>query len=474
MDLPIFHLDWLNNRFLIGIIAVLHVFINHPLAVGGIAFVSTLEWWGRRTGDARWDKLAYRIMTTFFVITTTIGAMTGVGIWFSAGLVNPIAIGSLIRVFYWGWFTEWIVFVTEVVLILIYYLTWKSWTAQGDAKKRSHIRLGFGLAAASWLTMVLIVAILGFMMDTGTWLRDKSFFSAFLNPAYLPQLSFRTPVAMMMAGGAGLFLVVFFTRGDREFRMKAVRAIALWQLCWSPFAFLGATWYANIIPSTMIANLSVANTTQHFAEWFSIVKQLVLYVTLGGMVLAAWAVIRPQWYPRAMYFVPFIGFLFLLGHFERVREFIRKPFAIGNYLYSNGIRAQDYPLLQKEGMLKHLTYISAREITPENQVRVGKELFMAACSRCHTINGINNISSNLEAMYGKSKTWETDVVANYFVAMHKTRTFMPPFPGNDDERKAIASYLVWLQTNRDEAEPAQSSGVTIPKTEQQPGMAQQR
>lgn len=472
MDLPIFHIDWLNNRFLIGIIAVLHVLINHPLAVGGIAFVSTLEWWGHKTDDKRWDDLAYKIMTTFFVITTTVGAMTGVGIWFSAGLVNPIAIGSLIRVFYWGWFSEWIVFVTEVVLILIYYLTWKSWSTQGAAKKRSHIRLGFGLAAASWLTMVIIVAILGFMMDPGTWLRDKSFFSAFLNPAYLPQLAFRTPIAMMMAGGTGLFLILFFTRHDKEFRKKALRAIALWQLCWSPLAFAGALWYANIIPSTMIANLSVANTTQHFTEWYSIVKQLILYVILSGMALALWATLKPQWYPRALYVIPFIGFLFLLGHFERVREFIRKPFAIGNYLYSNGFRAQDYPLLQQDGMLKHLTYASTRSITPENKIGVGKELFMAACSRCHTINGINSITSNLEAMYGKDKPWVVEDIATYFVAMHKTRTFMPPFPGNAEERKAIAAYLVWLQTHRDEAEPAQSYGVEIPQQTQSGTAAQ--
>ena len=62
--------------------------------------------------------------------------MTGVGIWFSAALVNPAAIGSLIRVFFWAWFVEWLVFVAEVGLILIYYLTWRGW---GRRHKRLHI-----------------------------------------------------------------------------------------------------------------------------------------------------------------------------------------------------------------------------------------------------------------------------------------------------------------------------------------------
>lgn len=36
MDFPMFHLDWLNDRFLIAVIAIIHVMINHGLAVGFI------------------------------------------------------------------------------------------------------------------------------------------------------------------------------------------------------------------------------------------------------------------------------------------------------------------------------------------------------------------------------------------------------------------------------------------------------
>ncbi len=87
--------------------------------------VTFLEWWGHRRGDQRWDTLAYRILTVCFVVTTTLGALTGVGIWLSTSLVNPYAIGSPIRVFFWAWFIEWIVFVVEVVCIMAYYLSWK-------------------------------------------------------------------------------------------------------------------------------------------------------------------------------------------------------------------------------------------------------------------------------------------------------------------------------------------------------------
>ncbi|HAO51563.1 MAG TPA: cytochrome, partial [Runella sp.] len=43
MDFPIFHLDFIGNRALIAIIAVLHAVINHALAVGLMPVVAMLE-----------------------------------------------------------------------------------------------------------------------------------------------------------------------------------------------------------------------------------------------------------------------------------------------------------------------------------------------------------------------------------------------------------------------------------------------
>ena len=327
MDFPIFHLDFLNNRFLIAIIAVLHVLINHPMAVGGIPLVTLLEWRGQKAigGDqAKWDKLALKILFIFFLVTTTIGAMTGVGIWFSASLVNPVAIGSLIRVFFWAWFVEWIVFVTEVVLILFYFLTWKKLSS----KKLFHVRIGILLSIASWITMAIIVAILGFMMDPGNWRTERSLLSGFLNPLYLPQLAFRTPMAMVMGGVLGLFLTNIFVKNDADFRTKATKVISKWILAWVPFLVLGCYWYYRAVPTAMVGNLAVANTTQQFASWYQVFKigigvgvvscfLVAIFGALGKLKLQTWT----------------SGFalLILLGlfsHFERVREFIRKPYAV--------------------------------------------------------------------------------------------------------------------------------------------------
>ena len=461
MEFPIFHLDFLNNRFLIAIIAVLHVMINHPMAVGGMPLVTLLEWKGYRARKKdpeqarQWDRLAYKILFVFFVITTTVGALTGVGIWFSASLVNPMAIGSLIRVFFWAWFTEWIVFVIEVCLILFYFLSWKTFRS-----KRGHIRVGVILTIASWVTMAIITAILGFMMDPGNWQTERSFFHGFMNPLYTPQLAFRTPLAMVMGGACGLFLVPFFLRGTDKFRALATGTISRWTLFWTPFLVAGAFLYYKAVPDSMLGNLPVANSTQSFANWYNGLLWLIL-ISAGcvGLVTLVGAFRRIR-LPALVSLVPFLLLLALLGHFERVREFIRKPYAIGEYLYANAIRVEDYPLLQKEGLLAHSTYAQVKEITPENRLRAGKEVFTIACSRCHTINGINSIRGNLATMYG-DEPWQESLVEQYLGIMHRTRGYMPPFPGNDQEKAALAAYLVWLQSNGDRLPGAQRTGINL-------------
>ncbi len=465
MDFPTFHLDLLGNRLLIATIATLHVVISHSLGVGGMAIVVWMERKG--LADPEWDQIAKKTLFSFFVVTTTVGALTGVGIWFSASLVNPTAIASLIRVFFWAWFVEWIVFVTEVVLILCYYLTWDRWMGE---KKKSHVRMGFNLALFSWLTMVIIVAILAFMMDPGSWHDRKSFLSGFLNPVYLPQLFFRTPLAMVMAGGAA-FIVVAFAKFSNEARRKATHSISRWILFWLPFLVVGSLFYYRAIPEAMKANMGVSLTTQEFVSWYETTRYVIFGSVLAVALISALGVIRRQM-PRPAMVLPFLIFVGLMGTFERSREFIRKPYAIGGYLYANGIRKDDYPLLQKEGLLKFAPFASVQEINEGNIHVAGREVFMLACTRCHTVDGINSVRSRLKKMYG-DEPWKSETISSYLSVMHQARTFMPPFPGNDKEKEALSRYLVALQSDTEFLEGAQTVGVAT-KNDRQPATGERK
>lgn len=466
MDFPMFHLDWLNDRFLIAVIAIIHVMINHGLAVGFIPYITWLEYKGVENApddqitDSNWDTLIRNKMRVAFIITTTIGAMTGVGIWFSVALVSPSSIGSLIRVFYWAWFTEWLVFVTEVVLIMIYYLTWKNSNKSLNAKLK-HIRFGVFLSVASWLTMAIIVSILGFMMDPGNWNTEKSFLNGFTNPIYLPQLAFRTPVALLMGGVFGMLLTTIFSKKGSEIRRKAVKYAGQWILLWTPFAIAGAVYYWNVMPEAMRANMSTAVGSMDFEEYYDLLKYFIIGAASFCIILAVLAIAKPRKINFATVILPCLFVFGFLGIFERVREFVRKPYVIGNYMYSNLLREEDYPLYKKEGILKHATYTSVTEITPDNKVMAGRDVFMLTCSRCHTTNGINSIVDVFENMYGKDKPLNEQAMASYIPNMHQGRAFMPPFPGNKSELEALVAYIKQLQSSGESLQGVQSSGTAV-------------
>ena len=69
-----------------------------------------------------------------------------------------------------------------------------------------------------------------------------------LNPIYLPQLVFRTPLAMVTAGLFALFLTYFFTRGAAELRAPG-RSAGSRPGCWSGCRWAaGRFWYWQAVP----------------------------------------------------------------------------------------------------------------------------------------------------------------------------------------------------------------------------------
>jgi len=455
MDFPIFHLDFFGNRFLIAAIASLHVVINHMLAVGAMPLVAFLEYRGIQSGDRRWDDLAYRILFVCFIVTTTLGALTGVGIWLSTSLVNPHAIGSLIRVFFWAWFAEWTVFVTEVVLIVAYTLSWK--TAWAKQNKKKHLGLGIALAIASWATMAIIVAVLGFQMDTGVWTVEPGFWTAVLNPIYLPQLMFRTPFALVTAALFALMLTGFYTKHDPEFRGRAVRTISAWALVFTAPWLIGALSYWKAIPARMLENVPTALTSLAFGDFLDPLKFIIAGSVLLVAVFCIWGVTAPRRLPTVLLIIPVLLAIWQLSYFERVREFIRKPDVIEAYMYSNALRPADYPLYAEDGLLKHATYTPVRTVTDENRLVAGREMFRLSCSRCHTTHGLNGVVEKFGTMYGWQE-WDPAAVRTYLATMHNMRPFMPPAPGTAEEQSALADYLISLRDDPATLDGAQTSG----------------
>jgi mono/diheme cytochrome c family protein len=286
-------------------------------------------------------------------------------------------------------------------------------------------------------------------------------FSGFTNPLYFPQLIFRTPVAMMMAGCVALLIAAYSIKKENKYRPAFLRHISIWILIWVPVAAVGAYTYYWYIPRAMIGNLPVALATQQFQSWYSSLITVLIAVVAIGFAVSILGSIAPRRIPKHLLFIPVIASFLFLGTFERLREFIRKPYVIGKYMYANGILVEEYPLYQQTGLLKNTPYASVSEITEENRLKAGEEVFNLACTRCHTTHGINSVVVNFERMYGIEKPLEVEPMKAYMKGMHNVRYYMPPFPGNDAELDALARYIRQQQQQPVILEGAQLKGVDV-------------
>ena len=109
MNYPIWVVPYLGGPWVIGIMAIIHIFISH-FAVGGGAFLALAEELAYKRKDDRIYQYLKDHSRFFVLVTTVAGAATGVGIWFTISLVSPDGTGSLIQIFTLAWALEYLFF----------------------------------------------------------------------------------------------------------------------------------------------------------------------------------------------------------------------------------------------------------------------------------------------------------------------------------------------------------------------------
>jgi mono/diheme cytochrome c family protein len=133
-----------------------------------------------------------------------------------------------------------------------------------------------------------------------------------------------------------------------------------------------------------------------------------------------------------------------MGSFETIREAGRRPYIIYDYMYSNSILKTSLPEIQKQGVLQTAKWVKDRDIVSSNPEGAGRELFRIMCHTCHSLGGFRN--DILKRVAGMTP----DDVHYIIGTMGYDRGFMPPFPGNAEERKVLSTYLIDTYKNRSE------------------------
>ena len=420
MNYPIWYLPNMGGSLLIAIIAVFHVVIAH-LAVGGGLFLVLTERKALKTGDE--GMLAYvKTHTGFFMILSMVfGGVTGVGIWFIIALVNPGGTSLLIHNFVFGWAMEWVFFIAEIVALLIYHYRF------GMMSHRNHMIIGWLYFIFAWLSLFIINGILAFMLTPGEWLQTGNFWQGFFNPGFLPGLLFRSAIAFIFAG---VFALVTAARQeDSDLRNRLMRYCAKWM--YAPLALLVLTgvYYAGIINDDSFRNLFHANPeAKPFINLFIISTALLFLLGLLTIVrLNSTA-------QKALSFALVLLCFSWMAGFEYMREIARKPWVIYGYMYSNGIRPEEIKTINITGFLASSRWSRIKKVTEGNMLEAGDELFRLQCMACHTVDGYNGVKSKT------GRLTETGIEA-MLTGMGKINTYMPPFAGTVDEKKALAAFI---------------------------------
>ncbi|EAT15969.1 cytochrome ubiquinol oxidase subunit I [Desulfuromonas acetoxidans] len=420
MNFPVWFLPETGGGLLIAIMAVTHVFVSH-FAVGGGLYLVMTEHKARRENDDQLLEFVKKHAKFFMLLTMVFGGVTGVGIWFTIGLIQPDATSKLIHTFVFGWAAEWVWFLVEIIALIIYYYKFDS------MDERTHLKVGWIYFAAAWLSLFLINGIIGFMLTPGEWVNNHQFFSGFFNPTFWPSLWFRFAISTLLAGVFAFFTTAFI---DVEaFRLKMTRYSSLWCLLSLVVVIPTGYWYLQVLPSGPQEILSASPTIKAMVK-------LGAFSAAGFIVfLTLFTLIKPRWHNLVTAVLVAVCAFGMMGSFEWIREADRRPFVIREMLYSNGIPVDQVEQLS-EGFLAQSKWSAIKVIDADNVQQAGAELFKLQCYACHTLDGINN------DIRSRTATINFNGMVKYLGTMHQRRPFMPPFVGNELEKKALASYLV--------------------------------
>ncbi len=279
-----------------------------------------------------------------------LGALTGVGIWFTIALVQPQATSALVTTFVWAWAIEWAFFATEIAAAMVYYYGWDRLSPQ------THLAVGWVYFASAWASLAVIAGILAFMLTSGDWVRTRSFVDGYFNPTYLPMVALRTSVAVGLAGLYVLFAASFLkdaTLKARVARWSATR----WIVPAAVLVPLTLLWYLSVRgrrrcrgsrdararsrprPPPLLGRrlFGTVNVGQ------PIVRGAARVAVLGTalLVLASLALValRARRYTRLEAGLLVVLGIVSMGASEWVREGLRKPWVIDRYMFVNGVRA---------------------------------------------------------------------------------------------------------------------------------------
>lgn len=446
MNYPFWDVPHIGSGWVIGLIAIFHVMISH-FAVGGGLFLPLTERKALREGRKDWMPILKKHSRFFLVLTGVFGAVSGVGIWFAIGLAHPEATSTLIHNFVFGWAIEWVFFLVELSCAAVYYYTW------GRVSDELHMKVGWLYAISSLFTLIIINGILTFMLTPGeAWLavagtgqEASRFWNAFFNPTYWPSLFLRTAACISLAG---VWALVSASKLSYETAPELRTGFVRWSAKWLVPSFVVLpfllAWYLWQVPSSQRELLSFGMSTIGTGAFTQVTRTVLIIVmssaTIAGLVyFLAWRSAEDFGFGHALAILGLA--LVCTASAEYAREMLRKPYVVGQHMYSNGVRRHDIERYNREGYLTHSLWVDSK--LPPNLAK-GQAMFRGQCMSCHTIDAYRPMGTLLA---GRNKESLSALIQVLHEAKPDSpyRAFMPPVVGTKDELDALVDYLLTIE-----------------------------
>jgi len=446
MNYPFWEIPYLGSGWVIGIIAIFHVMISQ-FAVGGGLYLPMAERKAMRMADPElrdaWLKQLASHSRFFLILTGVFGTISGVGIWFAIGLTHPEATSTLIHNFVFGWAIEWVFFLVELSTIAVYYYTWN----RIDAKL--HLQVGWVYAGASAATLIIINGILSFMLTPGdTWLavagtgnEASKFWNAFFNPTYWPSLALRSCVCCSLAG---VWALITSSRIDGEKQPALKITNVRWSVKWLLPSFVAIPflmiWYYMMVPASQQALLTLGIDTINAGTFSAVTRMaLVIIVTSATIVGVAYylAYRNPLDFNLSHAMALLLLALMATAAGEYSREMLRKPYVIGHWMYSNGVRVPYVSRINQEGYLTRSNWVWNGSDAGYSR---GEAIFRGECGSCHTMDGYRPMRQLLS---GRDRA----NIGSFVTMLHDYkpdmpyRRFMPPMVGTQQDVNDLTDFL---------------------------------
>jgi cytochrome d ubiquinol oxidase subunit I len=446
MNYPFWDIPYLGSGWVIGIIAIFHMMIA-LFAVGGGLYLPMAERKAMKMADksmgAEWLKQLASHSRFFLILTAVFGTVSGVGIWFAIGLTHPEATSTLIHNFVFGWAMEWVFFIVELTTIAVYYYTWDR------IDPKLHLTVGWVYAGASIATLVIINGILSFMLTPGdTWLavagtgqEASKFWNAFFNPTYWPSLFLHSCVCASLAG---IWALITASRIDGDMHPALKSSMVKWSVKWLVPSFVAMPflmiWYLWMVPASQRALLSLGIDTINSGTFSTVTRiALIIIITSATIVGVAYylAYRNPVDFNLSHAMAVLLLALIATGAGEYAREMLRKPYVIGRWMYSNGVRVPYVSRINQEG------YLARSEWTwngPASNYSRGEAIFRGECGSCHTLGGYRPLK---DLLTGRDRA----NIGSFITMLHENkpdspyRRFMPPMVGTQQDVNDLADYL---------------------------------